>query len=96
MTATCDRIVDLVTRIQQDFLDHPRLALPLPAAQMRFDADADTCEAVLEFLREAAVLTRTASGKYVRHGRERTGVRRATSRVHHALAGHAPGMHHAA
>jgi hypothetical protein len=33
MTATRDRIEDLVMRIQTDYLEHPALALTLPAAQ---------------------------------------------------------------
>jgi hypothetical protein len=52
-----DRIPDLVVRIQAAYLDEPQLALTLDVAAGRFEIDRWTCEAVLETLREAHVLT---------------------------------------
>ena len=66
MTPTRDRIEDLVLRIQCDFLDHPSLALTLPAAEQRFDVDEPTCIGVLGALVDARVLTEQ-EGTYRRH-----------------------------
>ena len=66
MTATRDRIENLVLRIQRDFLDHPTLALTLPAAEQRFGIDEVTCVGVLGALVDARVLTEQ-EGAYRRH-----------------------------
>lgn len=66
MTATRNRIEDLVLRIQSDFLDHPTLALTPPAAEKRFGIDEVTCAGVLGALEEARVLTRQ-EGAYRRY-----------------------------
>ncbi len=60
------RIQDLVVRMQQAFLDAPALRLTLPQARRRFSTGAATCEAVLNVLVEAGVLSRTSQGQYVR------------------------------
>ena len=57
MTATRCQIEDLVMRIETDFLDNPRLALTLPAAQQRFGIDDRTCAGPLGALVDAHVLT---------------------------------------
>jgi hypothetical protein len=57
MTATRERIEDLVVRVQTEFLDHPNLTLTLPAARNRFFLDDATCAGVLAALVEAGVLT---------------------------------------
>lgn len=57
MTATRCQLESLVMRIETDFLDNPRLALTLPAAQKRFGIDERTCTGVLEALVDAHVLT---------------------------------------
>lgn len=56
MIATRGRIERLVMRIQSAFLDHPNLALTLPAAEKRFGLDEATCGAVLAVLADARVL----------------------------------------
>ena len=53
MTATRDRIENLVVRIQSDFLDNPTLALTLPAAEKWFAIDEVACAAVLGVLVDA-------------------------------------------
>lgn len=60
------RIQDLVVRMQQAFLDTPAFMLTLPQARRRFATSAATCEAVLNVLVEAGVLSRTSQGEYVR------------------------------
>ena len=65
MTATRRRLENLVVRIQDDFLENPRLALTLAHAQKRFAIDAETCSAVLGTLVEAGVLTER-HGTYLR------------------------------
>lgn len=60
------RIQDLVVRMQQVFLDAPAFRLTLPQARRRFATSAATCEAVLNLLVEAGVLSRTSQGEYVR------------------------------
>ena len=59
-------IQDLVVRAQEAFLDAPALRLTLPQARRRFAASAAACEAVLNVLVEAGVLSRTSRGQYVR------------------------------
>ena len=66
MTGTCDRIEDLVMDIQSDYLEHPTLALTLPAAQTRFGVDEVTCAGVLGALVDARVLTQR-DGVYSRY-----------------------------
>lgn len=61
-----NRIETLVTRVQEAFLDRPSLRLSLPQAQMRFDTDAITAEAILEMLADAGVLAKSPDGAYVR------------------------------
>ena len=56
MTPTRDRLENLVIRIQNDFLDHPTLALTSPMAQKRFGIDEHTCLGVFDALVEAHVL----------------------------------------
>jgi hypothetical protein len=58
MTATRRRVENLVTRIQTDFLENPRLALTMPTAQERFGIDEVTCAGVLGALVDARVLTK--------------------------------------
>jgi hypothetical protein len=60
------RIQDLVVRMQQAFLDAPALRLTLPQACRRFSTSGAMCEAVLNVLVEAGVLSRTSRGQYVR------------------------------
>ena len=66
MTATRERIENLLMRIQTDYLEHPRLTLMLPAAQTRFGIDEVTCAGVLGALVDARVLTQR-DGAYSRY-----------------------------
>jgi hypothetical protein len=66
MTATSGRMENLVMRIQTDYLEHPTLALTLPAAQTRFGLDEGTCAGVLGALVDAGVLTQR-EGAYTRY-----------------------------
>lgn len=66
MNATRNRIGALVTRIQDEFLDAPGLALTLPGAARRFRLDTVTCRALLDVLVDGRVLTNRA-GTYVRY-----------------------------
>ncbi|MEO8257317.1 MAG: hypothetical protein ABI868_08235 [Acidobacteriota bacterium] len=66
MTATRDRIENLVLRIQRDFLDHSTLSLTLSAAEKQFGVDELTCVGVLGALVEARVLTEQ-EGAFRRH-----------------------------
>ena len=59
MTATRGRIENLVTRIQDDFLRTPWLALTSATAGERFGVDETTCEAVLNALTDALVVSRS-------------------------------------
>ena len=56
MTASRNRIQDLLLRIQSDFLENPTLSLTLPAAETRFGIDEATCAGVLGALVDAGVL----------------------------------------
>jgi hypothetical protein len=67
MSATRNRIENLVMKIQDDFVRTPWLALTLPTARKRFGVDAVTCEAVLNALADAHVLSRSRQGIYVRY-----------------------------
>ena len=66
MTATRERLEDLVMRMQTDFLERPNLALTLPVARKRFRVDEVTCAGVLAALVDARVLTKR-EGAYRRH-----------------------------
>lgn len=66
MTQTRGQIESLVMRIQADYLEHPALALTLPAAQTRFGLDDATCAGVIGALVDARVLT-WRDGAYCRH-----------------------------
>ena len=65
ITALRNRIECLVLQIQADFLDHPRLALTLPAAERRFGVDEVACASVLGALEET-------EGSLVTYGRAQT------------------------
>jgi hypothetical protein len=73
-----DRIETLVMRVQDAFLDKPSLKLTLSQAQMRFETDDVTVEAVLEMLVDAGVLVKTPAGAYLR------AMPRRPTLVHHA------------
>ena len=66
MTFDSGRIVALVTKVQDDFLETPALRLTLRDAERRFGTDRRTCEAVLGTLVNSGVLARTDDGGYVR------------------------------
>jgi hypothetical protein len=53
--------------MQAAFLDTPRLALTLPAAQKRFGVDEVTCAAILSALADAHVVAKTRAGAYTRY-----------------------------
>lgn len=57
MAPMCDRIGELVIRIQEAYLDTPDLTLSLGEAQTRFGLDELTCRALFDLLRDAGVLT---------------------------------------
>lgn len=87
MPLSCNEIGALVTRMQADFLQNPRLRLTLVEAERRFHADHLTCEAVLGALADGRVLTRDAAGRY----------RRRSSAANHVSSGNhqvmtAPGV----
>ena len=67
MTANCQQIGNLVLRVETPFLDTPGLMLTVQQARRYFDVDAVTCQAVLDLLTEARVLTRAPEGTYRRH-----------------------------
>ena len=67
MAATRGRIENLVMRIQDDFVRTPWLALTVRTAQERFGVSAVTCEAVLDALAEAGVISKSRQGIYVRN-----------------------------
>ena len=56
MTASANRIQDLLLRIQSEFLENPSLSLTLPAAEQWFGVDEATCAGVLGALADARVL----------------------------------------
>jgi hypothetical protein len=66
MNGTRNRIERVVMRIQNDFINTPWLALTLPGAQRRFRVDEMTCEAVLDALTDAHVLSKSRQGVYTR------------------------------
>jgi hypothetical protein len=65
--ASCNRIGELVIRIQEHFLDTPHLAVTSSQPRAQLAVDADTCEAILASLADAEVLTRSRGGHFVRH-----------------------------
>jgi hypothetical protein len=67
MRATRGRIENLVMRIQNDFLGTPWLALTSATATERFGVDEITCEAVLNALADAHVVSKSRQGIYVRN-----------------------------
>jgi hypothetical protein len=75
MTADASTVADLVTRMQQAFLDLPDLAMTVTDACGRFDVEEQACEAVLDLLADAKVLTKRSDGAYVRLVRERGALR---------------------
>jgi hypothetical protein len=79
-TADAGSLADLVTRMQQAFLDLPDLAMTVIDACARFDIDAQACEAVLDLLADASVLTKRSDGAYVRLVRERATIHHVASR----------------
>ena len=67
MSAKATEIANLITTIQDVFLDSPELTLSVTSARRRFGADRATCLAVLDALVDAQVLEQTRDGSYVRH-----------------------------
>jgi DNA-binding IclR family transcriptional regulator len=65
MIRTCDAGT-LITHIQDWFIAQPDLTLTLSETQRRCYLDRASCRELLAYLVEANVLTRTASGRYVR------------------------------
>lgn len=63
MTGTQRSIERLWVRIQEHFLDHPRLTLTEAAIAQRFDGDDRIRRAVLDGLVESSVLQRTGTGR---------------------------------
>jgi hypothetical protein len=59
-------VESLLMRMQHDYLSTPLLHLTVDEAERRFGEDGNTCQAILETLVDARVLTRTADGGYVR------------------------------
>jgi len=59
-------IASLITRVQNHFLSGPHVTLSIAEAQRRFGVDRATCEAILDFLVDAAVLARTPDGRVCR------------------------------
>ncbi len=66
MAVTCQRIGELVTRIQDAYLDTPDLTLTLDEAQTRFGLDEVTCRALFDLLHDAEVLAASDSAGPVR------------------------------
>ena len=62
MTWNSNSIEAPVLRMQNDFLETPALHLTLPQAVRRFGVDKTTCEAVLDALVDAKVLTKGPGG----------------------------------
>jgi hypothetical protein len=73
MTPMREQVAHLVMRIQNDFLDHPTLALTLDEAQERFDVDEVDCVGVLGALVEARVLAQREGAYRMNHGRQAPG-----------------------
>jgi hypothetical protein len=64
MTSNRSRICALMLEIQDAFLNTPDLALSTSDAVRRFGTDRITCEAILEALVDARVLTQMTDGLY--------------------------------
>ena len=64
MTSKGNQIGTLMLEIQDAFLTTPDLAMSLNDAVRRFGADRRTCEAILQALVDARVLTATGHGRY--------------------------------
>jgi hypothetical protein len=71
MRVDARNLADLVIRMQQAFLDLPGLAMTVTEACVHFDVEEGACEAVLDLLADANVLTKRSDGAYVRSVRER-------------------------
>ena len=67
MTANCRQIGNIVLCVETPFLDTPGLRLSAEEASRRFGVETATCQAVLDALAEAKVLTRTPEGVYRRY-----------------------------
>lgn len=61
------RIGQLITKIQNDFLEAPGLRLAAREAEQRFGIDSRTREAIFAVLADAQVLTTDRQGAYVRN-----------------------------
>jgi Fic family protein len=74
MTPTRAEIEGLVLRIQGEFLNTPALRLTLGQVARRVGVSTSTCEAVLQALVEAGVLSISAEGyeRFVPHRSART------------------------
>ena len=59
-------IGDLLLRVEGEYREMPGLSLTVPQAERLWGLDAITCASVLTALIERRVLTRTASGAYLR------------------------------
>jgi hypothetical protein len=66
MTGTERQIETLVLEVQNAFLNLPALTLTVAEAERQFGVDGTTCQAILDVLADAHVLTRTADGDYAR------------------------------
>ena len=73
MTPMREHVAHLVMRIQNDFLDHPTLALTLDEAQERFDVDDVACAGVLDALVDARVLAQREGTYRMNRGRQASG-----------------------
>ncbi len=59
-------IGELLLRVAGEYREMPGLSLTVPQAERLWGLDASTCATLLTALIERRVLTRTASGAYVR------------------------------
>jgi hypothetical protein len=89
MRATRGRIENLVMQIQDDFLGTPWLALTSATAGERFGVDEITCEAVLDALADAHVVSRSRQGIYVRNFPEAARNQKPLRARHHGRSHHA-------
>ena len=63
---TTGAIGELLLRVEGEYRETPGLSLTVPQAERLWGLDASTCASVLTALIERRVLTRTASGAYLR------------------------------
>ena len=63
---TTAAIGELLLRVEGEYREMPGLSLTVPQAERLWGLDASTCASVLTALIERRVLTRTASGAYLR------------------------------